>query len=103
MSVIAAGHTVLDQINLTIEPGEHIAIVGPSGAGKSSLVGTLLGWHRPSSGRILVDGEELDDSRIEALRPHIAWVDPAVQLWNRPLKDNLEYGLPDGENADRRK
>jgi ABC-type bacteriocin/lantibiotic exporter with double-glycine peptidase domain/class 3 adenylate cyclase len=94
VSVTAAGHTVLEQIDLTIQPGEHIAIVGPSGAGKSSLVGTLLGWYRPSAGRILVDGAELDESRVQALRPHIAWVDPAVQLWNRPLIDNLQYGLP---------
>jgi ABC-type bacteriocin/lantibiotic exporter with double-glycine peptidase domain len=94
VSVTAAGHTVLREIDLTIQPGEHIAIVGPSGAGKSSLVGTLLGWHRPSAGRILVDNEELDESRIETLRPHIAWVDPAVQLWNRPLLENLQYGLP---------
>ena len=94
VSVTAAGHTVLEQINLSIQPGEHIAIVGPSGAGKSSLVGTLLGWHRPSAGSVLIDNEELDESGIEALRPHIAWVDPAVQLWNRPLLENLEYGLP---------
>ncbi|HEV8038510.1 MAG TPA: ATP-binding cassette domain-containing protein [Bryobacteraceae bacterium] len=94
VSVIAAGHTVLEQINLKIAPGEHIAIVGPSGAGKSSLVGTLLGWYRPSAGRVLVDNAELDESRVEALRPHIAWVDPAVQLWNRPLIENLQYGLP---------
>ncbi len=94
VNVTAAGHTVLRDINVTIQPGEHLAIVGPSGAGKSSLVGTLLGWYRPSTGRVLVDGEELDESRVEALRPHIAWVDPAVQLWNRPLLTNLEYGLP---------
>jgi ABC-type bacteriocin/lantibiotic exporter with double-glycine peptidase domain len=94
VSVTAAGHTVLRDINLNIRPGEHIAIVGPSGAGKSSLVGTLLGWHRPSSGRVLVDSQELDEALVEALRPRIAWVDPAVQLWNRPLIENLEYGLP---------
>jgi len=94
VSVTAAGHPVLQDINLSIQPGEHIAIVGPSGAGKSSLVGTLLGWHRPSAGRILLDNQELDEAAIEALRPHIAWVDPAVQLWNRPLLENLEYGLP---------
>jgi ATP-binding cassette subfamily B protein len=58
------------------------------------LVGTLLGWHRPASGRVLVDGSELDSKAVEGLRPHIAWVDPAVQLWNRPLVENLEYGLP---------
>ena len=89
VSVTVAGHTVLHEIDLTIAAGEHIAIVGPSGAGKSSLVGTLLGWYRPSAGRILVDGQELDES----LRSQIAWVDPAVQIWNRPLFENLEYGL----------
>jgi len=66
--------------------------VGASGAGKSSLAGLLLGWHRPASGRVLVDGIELDDSRLGQLRPHTAWVDPAVQLWNRPLLENLLYG-----------
>ena len=94
VSVVAAGHTVLRDINLAIEPGEHIAIVGPSGAGKSSLVGTLLGWYRPGSGRVLIDGVELDEARVESLRPHVAWVDPAVQLWNRSLTENLNYGLP---------
>lgn len=96
VSVIAAGHTVLEQINVAIRAGEHIAIVGPSGAGKSSLVGTLLGWYRPAAGRVLVNDEELDDARVEALRPHIAWVDPTVHLWNRPLAENLQYGLPAG-------
>jgi ATP-binding cassette subfamily B protein len=41
-----------------------------------------------------VDNQELDEALVETLRPHIAWVDPAVQLWNRPLIENLEYGLP---------
>lgn len=95
VSVVAAGHQVLRDINLTVAPGSHVAIVGASGAGKSSLVGLLLGWYRPASGRVFVDGVELDDSALDQLRPHIAWVDPAVQLWNRPLAENLRYGLPD--------
>jgi ATP-binding cassette subfamily B protein len=96
VSVTAAGHTVLRDIILAVHAREHIAIVGPSGAGKSSLVGLLLGWYRPATGRILVDGVELDERLVERLRPNIAWVDPAVQLWNRPLVDNLKYGLPNG-------
>jgi len=92
VSVVAAGHQVLHDINLSIAAGTHVAIVGASGAGKSSLVGLLLGWHRAASGSVLVDGVELDDSRLDQLRPHIAWVDPAVQLWNRSLSDNLQYG-----------
>jgi ATP-binding cassette subfamily B protein len=94
VSVVAAGHRILRDVNLSISPGTHAAIVGASGAGKSSLVGLLLGWHRAASGSVLVDGAELDDARLDRLRPHIAWVDPAVQLWNRPLLENLRYGLP---------
>jgi ATP-binding cassette subfamily B protein len=96
--VSAAGHTILDGINLDLAAGSHTAIVGPSGAGKSSLVGLLLGWHKPASGRILVDGAPLDAQRLARLRCETAWVDPAVQLWNRPLLPNLRYGTaPDAD------
>jgi ABC-type bacteriocin/lantibiotic exporter with double-glycine peptidase domain len=91
------GHTILDEINLTVPPGEHVAVVGPSGAGKSSLVGLLLGWHRPAEGRILINGEELDGKGILNLRKQTAWVDPAVRLWNRSLYDNLRYGARQGD------
>jgi ABC-type multidrug transport system fused ATPase/permease subunit len=96
VSVRAGGHTILEGIDAVIAPGEHVAIVGPSGAGKSSLVGTLLGWHRPSAGRVLVDGEPAGGERLQALRHETAWVDPAVQIWNRTLLDNLRYGAADG-------
>jgi len=95
VSVRVAGHTILRELDFTVAPQSHIAIVGPSGAGKSSLVGIFLGWHRPASGQILVDGEALDGDRLHQLRQETAWVDPAVQLWNRSLFDNLHYG---GEN-----
>lgn len=95
VGVLVAGHQVLRDINLSIAAGTHVAIVGASGAGKSSLVGLLLGWHRAASGSVFVDGVQLDDALLDQLRPRIAWVDPAVQLWNRPLADNLRYGLPD--------
>ncbi|HKX29779.1 MAG TPA: ABC transporter ATP-binding protein, partial [Blastocatellia bacterium] len=92
VSVRASGHLILDSLDLRIEAGEHVAIVGPSGAGKSSFVGLLLGWHRATEGRVMVDGEELRGERLARLRRETAWVDPAVQLWNRPLIDNLRYG-----------
>jgi ABC-type bacteriocin/lantibiotic exporter with double-glycine peptidase domain len=91
VSVQSAGHAILSSINLTIAPGEHIAIVGPSGAGKSTLLGLLLGWHQPVSGTITVDDEPLD----EELRREIAWLDPAVHLWNASLQSNLQYGNED--------
>jgi ABC-type bacteriocin/lantibiotic exporter with double-glycine peptidase domain len=91
VTVRAAGHLILDEIDLRIEPGSHVAIVGPSGAGKSSLVGLLLGWHRPAAGSVMVDGTPLD-GQLDALRRQTAWVDPAVQIWNRSFLENICYG-----------
>src|SRR5262249_41796303 len=96
VDVRVSGQTVLRGIDVALEPGTQVAIVGPSGAGKSTLVGVLLGWHRPSAGNLRVDGLPLDAERLARLRSATAWVDPAVQLWNRSLLANLAYGLPDG-------
>jgi ABC-type bacteriocin/lantibiotic exporter with double-glycine peptidase domain len=95
VNVHAAGHTILAEIDLKIEPGEHVAIVGVSGAGKSSLLGLLLGWHRPAEGSVVVDGVALEGVVLDQLRARTAWVDPAVQLWNHSLFSNLCYGNPD--------
>ena len=96
VSVRAAGHTILTDLTLSLASGSHVAIVGPSGAGKSSLVGLLLGWHRPATGRVLVDGLPLNNRHLAWLRQVTAWVDPAIQLWNRSLLDNLCYGAAGG-------
>jgi ABC-type bacteriocin/lantibiotic exporter with double-glycine peptidase domain len=95
VNVLAAGHSILEEINLKIAPGDHVAIVGPSGAGKSSLLGLLLGWYRPAEGSLLVDGTALEGAHLDQLRKHTAWIDPAVQLWNRSLFFNLCYGNPE--------
>lgn len=92
VTVRAGGHVVLEGVNVSIAPGEHVAIVGASGAGKSTLVGLLLGWHTPAEGRVLVDGAPLDAAHLDALRRRTSWVDPAIQLWNRTLVRNLRYG-----------
>ncbi|MBU6348553.1 MAG: ATP-binding cassette domain-containing protein [Chloroflexi bacterium] len=92
VTVVASGQTLLRQVELTVAPGEHVAIVGASGAGKSSLVGLLLGWQQPASGQLLVDGVPLIGPHLASLRRRTAWVDPAVQLWNRSLVANLRYG-----------
>jgi ATP-binding cassette subfamily B protein len=95
VSVRVSGHTILDDVEVAIDSGSHVAIVGPSGAGKSSFVGVLLGWHRPASGCVLIDGMPLDGAHIERMRQETAWIDPAVQIWNRSLFDNLRYGSDD--------
>ena len=95
VAVRAAGHTILEDVNLEIPAGSHVGIVGPSGAGKSSLVGILLGWWQPAAGRVLVDGEPLQE-RLEQLRRHTAWVDPEVHLWNHTFFENIRYGTTGG-------
>jgi ABC-type bacteriocin/lantibiotic exporter with double-glycine peptidase domain len=92
VSVRAAGHTILEEINLSLEAGSHVAIVGRSGAGKSSLVGLLLGWYGPATGQVLVNRISLAGEHLDLLRKQTAWVDPAVHLWNRSLIENLSYG-----------
>jgi ATP-binding cassette subfamily B protein len=90
--VKAAGTQILAVDRLTLAAGEHVAIVGSSGAGKSSLIGLLLGWYRPDVGVVQVEGQELCGRWLDELRRHTLWVDPAVQLWNRSLLDNLRFG-----------
>ncbi|HEX8116169.1 MAG TPA: ATP-binding cassette domain-containing protein, partial [Pyrinomonadaceae bacterium] len=99
VTVRAAGHTILEEVDLKVGACEHVAVVGSSGAGKSSLVGILLGWHKPAAGRVYVGGEPLGGRRLERLRRETAWVDPTVQLWNRTFIENLRYGS-DAAGAD---
>jgi len=90
--VMAGGHLILEDVSLSVAPGEHVGIVGVSGAGKSSLVGLLLGWHQPAEGRLRVDDEPLEATGLAQLRRETAWIDPQVHLFQATLFDNLAYG-----------
>lgn len=94
--LVLSGQLILDDLSARLSAGEHVAIVGTSGAGKSSLVGLLLGWYKPAGGAIYADGALLEGDHLRKLRTKTAWIDPDVQLWNRSLDENLNYGL-DGE------
>lgn len=80
---------VLEDVSLRIEPGEHLAVVGASGAGKSTLVATLLGWARPESGSVLLDGTEMTSAAAVALRESTVWVDPATAIWSGTLAESI--------------
>src|SRR4030095_5687329 len=88
VSVRAGGHLILNNFDLRIEAGSHVAIVGPSGAGKSSFVGLLLGWHRAAEGGVTVDGAELTSERLARLRRERAWGDPAIQILDRSRSED---------------
>jgi ABC-type bacteriocin/lantibiotic exporter with double-glycine peptidase domain len=99
VQVKAGGHVLLDEVDLQIPAGSHVAVVGPSGAGKSTLLGLLLGWFQPARGSVMVDGRVLDAAELDRLRRVTAWVDPAVQIWNTSLVDNLAYGNEEAVGA----
>jgi ATP-binding cassette subfamily B protein len=92
VAVRMAGHSILEEVTLRLEPGEHVAVVGTSGAGKSSLAGLLLGWYRPAAGEVRIDGKPLTAASQARLRAETLWLAPQVHLWNRSLFENLEYG-----------
>jgi len=82
----------LDGVSLDIRPGETVALVGASGSGKSTLVNLIPRFHRPSAGRILIDGVDVEDITLASLRRHIALVSQEVVLFNDTLAANIAYG-----------
>lgn len=86
-------------VSLRIAPGDHIALTGMSGAGKSTLLSLLLGFRRPDSGRILINGTDLATIDPEDLRRRIAWIGQAPVLFHGTLRDNIRLGRPDADDA----
>ncbi|HEX5471795.1 MAG TPA: ABC transporter ATP-binding protein, partial [Lacipirellulaceae bacterium] len=84
--------TVLDHVNLTIDRGEHLAIVGPNGGGKSSLINLLCRFYDPQQGDILFDGVSLRDVAVKDLRSRIALVTQQTELFNETILHNIRYG-----------
>jgi ATP-binding cassette subfamily B multidrug efflux pump len=91
---------VLRGVNLSIRPGEKVGLVGRSGAGKSTLVNLLLRFNAPSSGRILVDGQDIALVKQESLRRSIAMVTQDTSLLHRSIRENILYGRPDASEAE---
>ena len=90
----------LDDINLTIAPGEKIGLVGRSGAGKSTLVKLLLRFYDAETGQILIDGQNIQHVTQDSLRMQIGMVQQDSSLLHRSVRDNILYGRPDASEAD---
>ena len=83
---------VLKDINLTVNPGETVAVVGSTGAGKTTLVSLLARFYDPSEGAILVDGNNLKDIKQKSLRSKMGIVTQEPFLFSGSIADNIKYG-----------
>jgi ATP-binding cassette, subfamily B, bacterial MsbA len=91
---------VLRNINLTIEPGQVVAIVGQTGSGKSTLVDLIPRFYDPTHGRVLVDGQDIKYVTLSSLRSQLAIVEQAVTLFSGTIRDNICYGKPDATDEE---
>jgi len=96
------GRRVIDNLSLTIKPGEKIGLVGRSGAGKSTLVNLLLRFYAVESGRILIDGQDIALATQESVRAQIGMVTQDTALLHRSVRDNILYGRPQASDAEMR-
>ncbi|WP_275099259.1 lipid A export permease/ATP-binding protein MsbA [Sedimenticola hydrogenitrophicus] len=83
----------LSNIQLTVAPGENIALVGPSGSGKTTLASLIPLFYRPSRGQILIDGTDISNLPLSVLRANVSLVSQDVFLFNDSVRANIAYGI----------
>lgn len=91
---------ILSNINLTIMPGETMALVGPSGGGKTTLCQLIPRFYEVNKGEILIDGINIKDIKIKSLRENIGLVQQDIFLFTGTIKENILYGKPDAEDEE---
>ena len=94
------GEPVLHSITLSIKRGETTALVGSSGAGKTTLADLLPRFYDPTQGRILVDGIDLSDLKIESLRQRMAIVSQDTFIFDATVRENITYGIKSANDTD---
>jgi len=94
------GKTVLHGISFEARPGTVTAFVGPSGSGKSTTIGLISAFHKPVSGRILVDGADLNGVRLASYRTQLGVVLQETFLFDGSIRENVRFSRPDASEAE---
>jgi len=90
----------LTNINLTIKKGETIALVGSTGSGKTTMVNLLTRFYNPSSGQILINGQDIVSYELESYRSNFSYVDQNVRLFNDTISGNIAFGQKESMSMD---
>jgi ATP-binding cassette subfamily C protein CydD len=100
LSYPGRGRPAIDEVSLTIRPGEHIVLTGPNGAGKSSLLALLLRFAAPTSGTITAGAVDLARIPADRWRSQIAWVPQHPHLFTATVAENIALGQPGARRED---
>jgi len=96
----AQPHPALERVSLSLDPGEHVALVGPSGAGKTTVVNLLLRFLDPEHGRITIGGRDLREFRQDDIRRSIAVAGQESHLFYASIRDNVRLAKPDASDLE---
>ncbi len=94
------GNIALDNVSFHVKPGQTVAIVGQTGAGKSTVGKLINRIYDVDEGRVLIDGVDVRDWNLEALRQQISTIEQDLFLFSRPIADNIAFGCPDATRED---
>ncbi|MCM1328691.1 MAG: ABC transporter ATP-binding protein/permease [Ruminococcus sp.] len=83
---------VINDLSFSVKKGETVAFVGASGAGKTTLINLVIGFLRPNSGQVLIDGKNLNDINLQSYRRHISVVPQTPILFTGTIRENITYG-----------
>ncbi len=91
---------LIDDLSLTVSPGQMVAIVGPTGAGKTTLVNLIMRFYDLDAGRITLDGVDIATLQRSALRSQVGMVLQDTWLFHGTIRDNIAYGRPDASEEE---
>ncbi|MCC3372435.1 ABC transporter ATP-binding protein [Cohnella sp. REN36] len=89
------GHNILEHLNFDVKPGESIALVGPTGAGKTTVVNLISRFYNVTSGKILIDGEDISEVKLKSLRSQMGIMLQDSFIFSGTILDNIRYGKLD--------
>ncbi|HEX9118581.1 MAG TPA: ABC transporter ATP-binding protein [Anaerolineae bacterium] len=94
------GDPVLRDVSFTVEPGQTVALLGATGSGKTSIINLIPRFYDPTAGRVIIDGHDIREVKLESLRSKIGIVLQDTTLFTGTIRDNIAFGRPDAAMDD---